>query len=68
MVGGGGGQGAAPGAAPVPGSWSSASHAGYGGGAENRIGAPGRHSAMGIRDEDREREGMLGGSHAGKCL
>ena len=35
----GGGQGA------VPGSQSLASHAGYGRGAENRIGAPGRHSS-----------------------
>ena len=36
--------GSGQGAAPIPGSQSLASHAGYSGGAENRIGALGRHS------------------------
>jgi hypothetical protein len=41
----------------VPGSQSLASHAGYDRGAENRIGAPGRHSAPEIREEGRGKVG-----------
>jgi hypothetical protein len=55
-------QGVDKGQPPVPGSQSLASHAGYGGEAENRIGAPE------IRKEGRGRGGAQGGSHTGKCL
>ena len=41
----------------VPGSQSPASHTGYGEEAENRIGAPGRHSAPEIREEGRGKVG-----------
>ena len=40
----------------VPGSQSLASHAGYGRGAENKIGAPGQHQAPEIWEEGRGRE------------
>jgi hypothetical protein len=50
----------------VPGSHSPAFNDGYNGGAENRIGAPGQHSALEIREERAGKEGALGGSHAGE--
>jgi hypothetical protein len=47
----GGGQGAAK----LPVSQPPAFHTGYGRGAENRIGAPGQHSASEIKEENRGR-------------
>ena len=50
----------------VPGSQSLAFHAGYGREAENRIGAPGQHSAQRGKEERSGGEGELGGSHTGE--
>jgi hypothetical protein len=52
----------------VPGSQSLASHAGYGRGAENRIGVPGWHSAPEIQEERAGERRALGSSHTGECL
>ena len=42
----------------LPGSQPTASHSGYGGGGENRIGAPGQHSTPGMKaGEGKERVG-----------
>ena len=49
----------------VPGSQPPASHSGYSRGAENRIGATGRHLAPGMKREEGWGEGALDGSHAG---
>ena len=50
----------------VPGSQAPASHAEYGGVAENKIGALGQHSDLGMRRGEGRGEGALDGSHMGK--
>jgi hypothetical protein len=53
----------------VPGSQPLASHAGYSGGAENRIGTPGQHWTLGIKGrEGRGRGGTGWFPHRGESL
>ena len=52
----------------VPGSQPPASHAGYGRGAENRIGALGWHLSLEVWEERAGERRALGGSHTGKSL
>jgi hypothetical protein len=53
---------------PVPGSKSQASHAGYGRGTENRIGAQGCTRPQRYRKKGQGKRRALGGSQAGECL
>jgi hypothetical protein len=52
----------------VPGSQSPASHTGYSGGAENRIGARDDTQPQRGKEERSWGEGALGDSHGGDCL